>query len=294
MNFQPQSDQENWRKVSKEPSGRDNSPPNSNWRDSSSRSANEARAGTSKTSQHFKMFTFAQTWPPITNIRLGRGRLLNLDSSILQWTIHGLWPSEPVDPNVDLIYCRGDFKPNTKRYIQPLKNELLRSWPNYDPKFSDDAFWEHQYKKHGTCAVIVGSTNTAYKYFLRALDLLDTYNMEKILRKINILPGTEIQLEELRSKLKKILGVDIQLLCESDPNLGVQYLYEARFCFDTDFRLVDCPYDDICDDVTIVSYDTRMGQRNTQNKGRIRSTESNWCMPNRNLNRADRSHEAAM
>ncbi|CAE7473708.1 unnamed protein product [Symbiodinium sp. CCMP2592] len=74
------------------------------------------------------------------------------------WSIHGLWPRGVRDCqeiNLDLSTLSG------------LKAELLKKWPSCQQSTTTEAFWQHEWQKHGTCL----SSSPAH-YFELALRLL--------------------------------------------------------------------------------------------------------------------------
>lgn len=67
-----------------------------------------------------------------------------------RWTIHGVWPTKlhslgPGFCNASLV-----FDPNK---IAEIRSDLITAWPNIEGGKSEDSLWEHEWSKHGTCAV---------------------------------------------------------------------------------------------------------------------------------------------
>ena len=62
-----------------------------------------------------------------------------------KWSIHGLWPqlSKTSYPQ----FCKPvTFNPDL---LKPIYNELDKCW--HSDRGSDNKFWEHEWKKHGSC-----------------------------------------------------------------------------------------------------------------------------------------------
>lgn len=78
------------------------------------------------------------------------------------WSIHGLWPQ--YSKNQYPTFC----KPVKFSYksIQSLEPELKIFW--YSNKSRNEQFWEHEWKKHGSC---VFSEIDEYQYFSTTIKL---------------------------------------------------------------------------------------------------------------------------
>jgi ribonuclease T2 len=63
-----------------------------------------------------------------------------------KWSIHGLWPQ----------YNKSDYPTYCKEVsfdiekLSPILDELNKYWSSYE-KSDNDVFWEHEWKKHGSC-----------------------------------------------------------------------------------------------------------------------------------------------
>jgi len=81
-----------------------------------------------------------------------------------QWVIHGLWPqlSKTDYPQ----FCKKvTFDP---KLLKPIEEELDKHW--YSDRGSNDNFWEHEWKKHGSC--FFGDINE-FDYFNTTLELFE-------------------------------------------------------------------------------------------------------------------------
>lgn len=97
----------------------------------------------------------------------------------MQWHIHGLWPQYNI--NSYPSFCRDvTFDLNELRTILP---DLQKYW--YSTESTNQQFWEHEWKKHGSCMFNKMDEfdyfNTALKLFTNAIeqDLPQKYYDEK-------------------------------------------------------------------------------------------------------------------
>ena len=79
-------------------------------------------------------------------------------------SIHGLWPEN--SENSWPEYCSDT--PFNMSLIDPLLSELKKHWYSYNGQHIK--FWEHEWKKHGTCSYMDEIT-----YFKSALALREKY-----------------------------------------------------------------------------------------------------------------------
>ena len=90
-----------------------------------------------------------------------------------RWVIHGLWPqySSSSYPS----YCKEvAFDP---KLLEPIREQLHKNW--YSNTNDDDAFWEHEWKKHGSCCF---TDLDEFEYFNTTLELFAKVT-EKIIEK---------------------------------------------------------------------------------------------------------------
>ena len=84
------------------------------------------------------------------------------DISNTHFTIHGLWPQ--FNQTTYPTYCK-TITFNVDE-LKPIIDDLNKYWYSSQEKNSD--FWEHEYKKHGTCMF---DQMNELQYFQKALDL---------------------------------------------------------------------------------------------------------------------------
>ena len=79
-----------------------------------------------------------------------------------QWTIHGLWPQNSKSDYP--TFCRRvDFSENL---LNPIIDDLDKYW--HSDRGSNENFWEHEWKKHGSCMF---QEMDELQYFSKTLEL---------------------------------------------------------------------------------------------------------------------------
>ena len=79
-----------------------------------------------------------------------------------QWTIHGLWPQNSKSDYP--TFCRRvDFSENL---LNPIIDDLEKYW--HSDRGSNENFWEHEWKKHGSCMF---QEMDELQYFSKTLEL---------------------------------------------------------------------------------------------------------------------------
>jgi ribonuclease I len=86
------------------------------------------------------------------------------------FTLHGLWPQ----------YTNGQYPqdctsaPFNSSVLSPIgKETMVNYWPNVKVATNStlyDSFWEHEWRKHGTC-----SSQTQYEYFDSSIELIKLF-----------------------------------------------------------------------------------------------------------------------
>lgn len=83
------------------------------------------------------------------------------DESKMGWSIHGLWPQKY---NGKILFCKNETFSIDK--LNPIRKDLDLFW--YSRFEKNDAFWKHEYLKHGTCNF---NGFDEFNYFKTTLDL---------------------------------------------------------------------------------------------------------------------------
>ncbi|RKO88592.1 ribonuclease T2-like protein [Blyttiomyces helicus] len=160
------------------------------------------------------------------------------------WTIHGLWPDncngEQVG-NCDKSRQYSDVAERLQAFDPSLFNTLQPVWPSF--KGSDmssyDAFWSHEWQKHGTCyspatpSVISRmfcfhnaregqdvATFMSYTY-----ELYRTYSLDTALANAGITPGGSYALTDIDNAITSAYpNIQASYTCTQDGNLSEVHL----------------------------------------------------------------------
>ncbi|XP_043189775.1 ribonuclease Oy-like [Amphibalanus amphitrite] len=94
------------------------------------------------------------------------------------WAVHGLWPDAAAGNPYN---CSG--QPLNATELAPARAALLRLWPEVYADRGARQFWQHEWQKHGTCALAAGDARSQLDYFVRALELGLRYDPGAALRR---------------------------------------------------------------------------------------------------------------
>lgn len=112
------------------------------------------------------------------------------------------------------------FKPDA---LKSLKGELQEKWIDIEYGRESYSLWEHEWNKHGTCAVVLKQLNSEIKYFTKGLNLLATYDMKNVLAKASIVPGRKYGTTAILNAIERVLGKRGAIICRK--NKVETYLY---------------------------------------------------------------------
>lgn len=184
------------------------------------------------------IFTFTQEWPTTVCVQ-GEQEHHNcvIPDGVSTWSIHGLWPTKsgtegPHD-------CTDvPFDPNN---IKNLTAELSKFWANMYADTSDTSFWEHEWSKHGTCAMDLPDTANEYMYFRKALDLMKMYSASNLFGDVIVPSETRVyNVSELETVIKNKIGVIPHIECAYDQKTRKHLVYEIEICLTKSFKPISC------------------------------------------------------
>ena len=191
------------------------------------------------------VFLLVQQWPPGVCQSQSRFRVSNSKSCLSEfqhltnWTIHGLWPN----------YKNGSYPSfcnNTQTFnvsqIRSLLPKMYSYWPSYFDTNSM-VFWEHEWSKHGTCAVgMCKYIKSQFQYFDTTLSLKFKTNIYQVFRSAGIVPSSwrYYKYEDMKYTLRENFGVYPLLQCHKDFYKNHQVLTSIVFCFDSLLDPMDC------------------------------------------------------
>ncbi|XP_062083701.1 ribonuclease 1-like [Humulus lupulus] len=172
----------------------------------------------------YDFFYFVQTWPGSFPFQKNEAEE--------NFGIHGLWPMRN-DGSYPSDCCNDELDMTT---IQELKEKLDKEWPALS-SLTNEAFWNHEWKKHGTCSK---KELGRFKYFDTCLRLKDQTNILKKLELKNIIAnGSEYKKNDIEKALRQGDAIP-QLKCNNAA--GYVQLEEVMFCVSKKKRkLIHCP-----------------------------------------------------
>jgi len=162
----------------------------------------------------------------------------SIPSYVNFWTIHGLWPE-----NYDGTYpanCNSSY-PFKYSEVSDLGYDMYHYWP--DLYYNSTDFWEHEWEKHGTCAMESTVVDDEHDYFSAALNLYEKhFYIDKWLSNAGIVPSTTktYSWQQFYDALHAGLGVKAAIQCTYAQNK--QMVYQIYVCVsDPDLKQFDCP-----------------------------------------------------
>jgi ribonuclease T2 len=125
-----------------------------------------------------KKFTWRelQEWPG-SFCDTAQGCVWPNETPAFGWLLHGLWPE--FDNGTWPQYCHKEI-PFNATAIEDLKGDLDSYWPSLMSK-DFDAFWAHEWTRHGTCALKL--TPGEHDYFSLVLHLREAFDAFSILNR---------------------------------------------------------------------------------------------------------------
>ncbi|CDP20784.1 unnamed protein product [Coffea canephora] len=166
----------------------------------------------------FQYLTFVQQWPKgyctANPSRCQRNPLPTV------FTIHGLWPG------------------NFTKILQNCRTTSYTKLKNFR-ELRFQSFWEHEWKKHGTCSENMYPEAT---YFSRTIQLSQRHNILNYLATGNIRPGSNPTVSSVNSTIYRAISNHVpDLMCVTPPR-QTPALVEIGICFTaTMTTIIDCP-----------------------------------------------------
>lgn len=214
----------------------------------------------------FDYFVLSLNWPAsfclerenACNLALARNR---------QWLVHGLWPNRARrgwrsrrasgnngssgngngNRNLDdIAFCCGPSF-NASALDAALVRQLSEKWPTLQANGRNQAFWAHEFNKHGTCARGVDRLKSQQQYFSTVLQLYGRFDLNRAPLRSN----TEYSLAELHRALDPLVeGKKVRLECsiskgsKGGKNATTSIFSEAHICLDKSLQAINCPRGD--------------------------------------------------
>lgn len=184
----------------------------------------------------FDYVIFRQIWP---NCMFPNHHSCGISKNVSTWVVHGMWPS--IYGEIGPLYCQKiPFDFSTLKWQLP---RLLEFWPNLYTDTPEPSFWEHEWTKHGVCAVqqLPGIENES-DYFKTSMDKRDLIDFGKVLAAKNIVPDDEKEysLKEIHTALIDEFKTEPGIVCDKHKHEKVQYLSQMQVCLTKQFGFEDC------------------------------------------------------
>lgn len=154
-----------------------------------------------------------------------------------RWTIHGLWPNG-LD-NSMISDCTSEKYDSNQ--IRMLKTRMDEQWLSVK-KSGNDAFWKHEWQKHGTCA----TGYSQYDYFNKTLSLFERYDVNRMLKNNGINYGSLINVADIRRALEASGLRSDMFVIQCKNSYKQPYLFEIRMCFTADLKPMTCAIKSNC------------------------------------------------
>ncbi|KAK4875822.1 hypothetical protein RN001_012244 [Aquatica leii] len=187
------------------------------------------------------IFVFTQHWPFTVCsqwIKKNFNNICRLPDAKDTWTIHGLWPTKygTIGPS----FCNDNLKFDESK-IARVQSKLEQLWTNIHKNKPVSYLWEHEWNKHGTCAVTLPQLNNQLQYFTHGLELIRNYNITNILSNYFITPGFDgYNVENIFNSIKTVLNHNPVVRCVVDKDSNRFLISEIQICFDKQFNVIDC------------------------------------------------------
>ncbi|KAG9392840.1 hypothetical protein J8273_5773 [Carpediemonas membranifera] len=169
----------------------------------------------------------------------------HLPDGVAPFSIHGFWPTVSNPKIHSPSDCSGPYF--SESAIEDLSSELRTYWPTYMSK-GDESFHEHEYTKHGRCAIkgkAGAGTDHAitdeHSYFSVVMDLFKNLDYENILAKEGVTPSTTktYELNDILNALHYGTGKLCTITCGHGRD-GKIYLNTITACFDNNLEHQSC------------------------------------------------------
>jgi len=189
---------------------------------------------------HVDVVVFTQQWPYTTCTDWERrrgGTCRRIDQPA--WTVHGLWPNQfyRIAPG----FCNSSW-PFDVSQLKRIKEEMELYWPDVEVRGSPNSLWEHEWSKHGTCAVLgqVAGVTGQEGYFATGCRLARENPLSSWLEAANIFPSpdTRYTMEEVWEAVVEGAGTRPHIDCEKIG--GQAYIKEVKVCYSPLLQRVDC------------------------------------------------------
>ncbi|XP_065225838.1 ribonuclease T2-like [Planococcus citri] len=183
----------------------------------------------------------AVTWPIsiCSSFKKERNCAHKCDLSEDNWIIHGFWPHQNLGNHKQQISYYCPSSPFNHTELEPIRNLMEEYWPTKKSCWNNSQLWEHEWSKHGTCALQLKPLSSQLKYFQRTLELYKEYDVTKALNDCNIRPNDLLlyRKDDIVDCFVNHFKKSPRLSCKQSNK---KFLTEVMLCFDKELVLQDC------------------------------------------------------
>ncbi len=113
---------------------------------------------------------------------------------------------------------------------------------DHSMKFRINCFRQHEWEKHGTCALSLKQIRNERDYFQITLGLREKYDFGVLLEKLSIVPDDNkgYELEEIISGIRTSINFEPVVYCYVDQESNKQFLAEMQVCLNRNFEVIEC------------------------------------------------------
>jgi len=160
-----------------------------------------------------------------------------MPSNIEEWTIHGLWP-ERVDASWPSCCNPKDTFQISE--LSSIMSELLVAWYDAFTPSNSTGLWNHEWDKHGTCAISDADLGSELLYFSTAIRLHHLLNVTVALDAAGITPSTSKSyvLTDILAAMSKATDYEPVITCVSTS--GKSVMQELYFCISPELSPMEC------------------------------------------------------
>ena len=124
--------------------------------------------------------------------------------------------------------------------IKWLENDLNAYWPNLYANTAHESFWQHEWEKHGTCAISLPQITSESGYFNVSLELRKKFDFGRMLNDSSIVAddAKDYDLSAIKAAIRQVTGVEPLVECYRSGD--VQYIVEMQICLSKTFAPIEC------------------------------------------------------
>jgi len=188
---------------------------------------------------HFDLLIFTQHWPYTTCLdweEKRHGSCSKIDRPA--WSVHGLWPTQfhKIAPS----FCNTSW-PFDVNVLEEIRGDMDTYWPDIELRDVPNSLWDHEWSKHGTCAVgQVDGVSSEEQYFHTGCRLARENPVSDWLTEAGISPS-DTHRQPLKGVWQAVIagaGSRPHIDCEKID--GQVYIKEVKVCYNKNLVRVDC------------------------------------------------------